>query len=46
MTTNFKCTYRDLLSSGIDTSTITSFANETEQKFAAITCGYKSDDKS
>ena len=31
------------LSSGIDTSTITSFANETEQKFAAITCGYEND---
>ena len=29
------------LSSGIDTSTITSLANQTDQKFAAITCGYE-----
>ena len=29
------------LSSGIDTSTITSLANETNQKFSSITCGYE-----
>jgi len=29
------------LSSGVDTSTITSLANKTVQKFAAITCGYE-----
>lgn len=29
------------LSSGIDTSTITSLANQSEQRFAAITCGYE-----
>ena len=29
------------LSSGVDTSTITSLANKTDQKFAAITCGYE-----